>query len=140
MPSRHTQASEVIHQQPLTGIHILLVEDEPDMMTLLVFVLEAEGAIVSTCTDAETALSILEFSQPDILMSNIRLPEQNGIWLIQHIRQHSHPEIRQIPVIGITSYDRETSAEQALNAGFDCFLSKLDPPEALTEAIYTLTR
>jgi CheY-like chemotaxis protein len=140
MPSRSNQSSEITQCQRLKDIQILLVEDEPDMVDLLVCVLEAEGSTLRTCLDAETALSVLESFQPDILVSNIRLPKQEGTWLIRQIRNHPYPRIRSLPAIGITSYDRETSLQRALDAGFDCFLSKLDSLDALVVAIYRLIR
>jgi CheY-like chemotaxis protein len=89
-------------------------------------------------TAAETALSVLESFPPDILVSNIKLPLRDGAWLIGQIRCHSRSELQHIPALAVTSYDREVSANSALAAGFDLFLSKLDVPEALVEAVSTL--
>lgn len=132
------QHTEINEPQPLKGIQILLVEDEPDVAALLLFVLQAAGSTVELCTEAEAALLVLESFQPDILISNIKLPLHDGIWLIGQIRNHLPQELQQLPAIGVTSYDREVSAACALKAGFDCFLSKLDSPDVIVKAISTL--
>lgn len=129
---------EVRQPLPLRNIQILLVEDEPDIADLLLFVLESAGSTVSHCTDAETALSILESCAPDLLVSNIRLSRRDGLWLIQQVRNHSCPEIRQLPAVGVTSYNREVYASHVLAAGFDRFLFKLDSPHILIETISAL--
>jgi CheY-like chemotaxis protein len=134
-PSQPTEASQ---QQLLEGIHILLVEDEPDIADLLLFVLQMTGATVRRCTDAETALALLASFQPDLLVSDIQLLSHDGNWLIQQIRNHPRPELRHLPALGVTSYHREVSASHALASGFDCFLSKLDSPQTLIETISTL--
>ena len=110
----------------LDGVRVLLVEDEPDITDLLVFVLETAGAEVTACMSAETALALIEPLHPDILLCNIRLPFQNGDWLIQQIRTHGSVDMRQLPAIALTSYTREVSKLAALNAGFDCFVTKFE--------------
>lgn len=119
-----------------------MVEDEPDVADLLMFILQTAGSTVRRCTDAETALSLLELDsfQPDLLISNIKLLSHDGIWLIQQIRSHTRPELQNLPSIGVTSYDREVNAHEALTAGFNCFLSKLDTPDTLVETISALVR
>ena len=138
MHSHQRQTAEASQKPLLEGIHILLVEDEPDIADLLLFVLQTAGAIVRRCTNAEAALSILESFQPDLLISNIQLISHDGNWLIQQIRNHPRPELRQLPALGVTSYHREVSASHALASGFDCFLSKLDSPQTLVETIAKL--
>lgn len=134
-PSRSTQANQ---QDSLEGIHILLVEDEPDIADLLSFILQTAGAIVRRCSSAETALPLLESFRPNLLISDIQLLSHDGNWLIQQIRNHPCPELRHLPALGVTSYHREVSADRVLAAGFDCFLSKLDSPNTLVEVISKL--
>jgi CheY-like chemotaxis protein len=110
----------------LADIRVLLVEDEPDIAALLVLVLETAGAAVTALTDAETALALLEVWQPDILLCNVRLPLQDGNWLIQQIRQHACSALRLLPAIALTSYTRDVCESTALAAGFDRFLVKFE--------------
>lgn len=122
----------------LAGIRILLVEDEPDIAELLIVILEAAGAEVMAFINAEAALDSLESLHPDILLCNAMLPHHHGNWLIEQIRGHSSPYIRQLPAIAITSYTREFSISQALNAGFDRFLVKLESLEEIEGVIVEL--
>ncbi|MGJ5632120.1 response regulator [Nostoc sp. CALU 1950] len=122
----------------LVGIRILLVEDEPDIAELLIFILKTAGAEVMAFIDAEAALSMLELCHPDILLSNIKLPAHDGDWLIKQIRVHSSSLLRQLPAIAITSYTREVSSRKALDAGFDRFLVKFESPETIVAEIVHL--
>ena len=124
--------------QRLVKIRILLVEDEPDIAELLIFILETAGAEVMALIDAEAALAMLESFHPDILLCNVKLPHNDGNWLIKEIRGHSSSLIRQLPAIAITSYTREVSSHKALNAGFDRFLVKLESPEEIVSEIVHL--
>ena len=90
--------------QRLVKIRILLVEDEPDIAELLIFILETAGAELMALIDAEAALAMLESFHPDILLCNVKLPHNDGNWLIKEIRGHSSSLIRQLPAIAITSY------------------------------------
>ncbi len=115
-----------------------MVEDEPDIAELLIFILKTAGAEVMAFIDAEAALSMLEFCHPDILLSNIKLPAHDGDWLIKQIRVHSSSLLRQLPAIAITSYTREVSSRMALDAGFDRFLVKFESPETIVAEIVHL--
>ncbi|MDZ7960538.1 MAG: response regulator [Aulosira sp. DedQUE10] len=130
--------SELNLLQRLVGIRILLVEDEPDIAELLIFILETAGAEVIAFIDAEAALTLVESLHPDVLLSNVKLPHHDGNWLIKQIRVHSSSFLRQLPAIAITSYTREVSSCKALNAGFDRFLAKLESPEEIVSEIVHL--
>ncbi|MEH2069002.1 MAG: response regulator [Nostoc sp.] len=121
--------------QQLSGIAILLVEDEPEIADLLIFILETAGAQVRVLSDAEAAFALIESLHPDVLLCNIKLPVRDGNWLIEQIRVHSNPSLRELPAIAITSYTREVSSHKALNAGFDRFLVKLESPEEIVDEI-----
>ncbi|NDJ24983.1 response regulator [Nostoc sp. B(2019)] len=132
------QESKTNLLQHLIGIRIMLVEDEPDIADLLIFILEASGAEVMAFVNAEIALALVESLHPDILLSNVKLPHHDGNWLIRQIRVHSCQFIRQLPAIAITSYTREVSCHKALSAGFDRFIAKLENPEKIINEIVHL--
>ncbi len=124
--------------QPLKDIQVLLVEDEPDMVVLLTYLLEDEGAAVTVTTTALEALQVLNEQCPQILVCNLRLPNFDGRQLIKQVRQAPATAMRQLPAIAITSYSREYGEAAALKAGFDYFLTKPIEPEPLVEAILQL--
>lgn len=132
------QETELNSLHHLVGTLILLVEDEPDIADLLTFILETAGAEVMALSDAEAALVLVESLHPDILLCNMKLPDHDGNWLIEQIRVHSCPSIRELPAIAITSYTREVSSHKALNAGFNRFLVKLESPEKIVDEIVHL--
>ncbi|BAZ10644.1 two-component hybrid sensor and regulator [Calothrix sp. NIES-4071] len=109
----------------LVGIRILVVDDEPDMLNLITFVLKESGAEVELATSSLLALERLSQFKPDIVVSDIAMPEGDGYELIQKMR--SHPE-GQIPAIALTAYASATYEERSLQAGFACHLTK--PVEA----------
>jgi CheY-like chemotaxis protein len=73
--------------QPLKDIQVLLVEDEPDMVVLLTYLLEDKGAAVTVTTTALEALQVLNAQHPQILVCNLRLPDLDGRQLLKQVRQ-----------------------------------------------------
>jgi PAS domain S-box-containing protein len=122
----------------LAGIRVLAVDDEPDMLDLITFVLEESGAEVKFVTTAVDALECLLQFKPDILVSDIAMPGSSGYELVQQMRS-IHPE-GQIPAISLTAYASATYEERSLQAGFQQHLTKPVNPEILVAAIVSLVR
>ncbi|MBV8884814.1 MAG: response regulator [Chroococcidiopsidaceae cyanobacterium CP_BM_RX_35] len=123
----------------LNHLQVLVVEDEPDIATLLTFVLEAAGAEVIEASLASEALAILARQQPDILLCNLRLPDADGCLLLKKVRRRAALQGREIPAIAITSYTREVNSTLMRQAGFQHYLPKPLDPEELVAAIVSLT-
>lgn len=130
-----TQANR---EQPLAGVQVLLVEDEFDVANLLLFILNEAGAETVWVMQSNDALACLHHFHPDILLSNIRLPDCDGDWLIQQLRHAESERGTHIPAIAITSYTRDVAANKMLEAGFDRFLSKPFDPEEIISIILAL--
>jgi CheY-like chemotaxis protein len=124
--------------QPLSGVRVLLVEDEFDIANLLLFILVEAGAEVVWMMQAIEAFACLHHLHPHVLLSNVRLPDRNGDWLIQEIRQAESETIEHLPAIAITSFTRDVAAEGMLEAGFDRFLTKDFDVERLISTILDL--
>lgn len=124
---------------PLTGIRVLLVEDEADTRDLMAFILEEAGAIVTSTPSAMEALEILPQAPADILVSDIGMPEMDGYKLIQQIRALPGKS-GQLPAIALTAYAGDVNQQQALAAGFQSHLAKPIEPEALVQAIVHLLK
>ena len=122
----------------LSGLQVLLVEDEPDIAELFTFVLKEEGAEVIAVVNALDGLQALN-QQFDVLICNICLPDMDGREFLQQIRsQHSQP-ISRIPAIAVSSYTREVSVQDVKRCGFDLFLSKpLDFDQLIGEILQLL--
>jgi signal transduction histidine kinase/CheY-like chemotaxis protein len=122
----------------LNSINALIVDDEADMRDLIQFVLEEHGATVQVAASANEALQYFVQSKPDILISDIGMPEMDGYALIHQIRALV-PEGTMIPAIALTAYAGETNQQRVLAAGFQLHLAKPIEPEQLIEAIAQMT-
>lgn len=119
----------------LNGIKILVVDDETDTRELVAFVLEQQGAQVTVATSAYEVLLVLPQAKPDVLLSDIGMPEMDGYMLIQHIRALAPEQGGQIPAIALTAYAGDIDQQRVIAAGFQKHISKPIEPEALVQAI-----
>jgi PAS domain S-box-containing protein len=135
-PSNELPVSEPQHS--LESIHALVVDDEADSRTLVVHVLEAAGAIVVSASSAAEALTTFAHFKPDILVSDIGMPEMDGYELIKQVRSQPPAQGGSVPAIALTAYVGEFNQQQALDAGFQQHLSKPIDPETLIETVAML--
>lgn len=127
----------------LTGIRILLVDDDPDMRELAIAILEPQGAELCVVASAAEALSVLDAFRPQVLVSDIGMPEVNGYTLMTQVRQRSfnqeQPGTKQGctgPIgIALTAYAGEFNQQQAQKAGFQQHIAKPVEPAQLVEVI-----
>ncbi|MBD2233140.1 PAS domain S-box protein [Phormidium tenue] len=124
----------------LTGLQILVVDDEADMRELASFILTQAGAQVATAASAMQALSRLNQSVPDLLLCDVGMPEMNGYALIQQIRQRRPDQGGNLPAIALTAYAGEINQQHALDAGFQLHLAKPIEPDRLVRTIATLVK
>lgn len=108
----------------LTGVRVLVVDDETDTLEFLTATIESYGAEVKAVASAFEALEVLERWQPDVLLSDIGMPGEDGYSLIRKIRALPSELARQIPAVALTAYAREEDRRQALEAGFQMHLAK----------------
>ncbi|MBD2465398.1 response regulator, partial [Oscillatoria sp. FACHB-1407] len=123
---------------PLAGLHILLVDDEPDTRDFQAFVLEQGGAKVTAVASGFEALQALDQFTPDVLISDIGMAGMDGYALIQQIRSRLLHQDKLLPAIALTAYAREMDQQQAIAAGFQQHLTKPIDPDAFISAIVTL--
>ncbi|MCT7968106.1 PAS domain-containing protein [Laspinema sp. D1] len=122
----------------LQGIKILVVDDILDTREFLVFLLEMEGAVVQAVESAERAISMINDWQPDILVSDIGMPELDGYGLIRTLRSRSPQDGGTIPAIAVTAYAGESDRQAILSAGFDAHIPKPVEPLELAQEISRL--
>ena len=116
----------------LSGLCVLLVEDEADSRDLLKLVLTSSGAKVTTADSAADALEKIEREKFDVIVSDIGMPEADGFSLIGKIRKLSEVQNGNVPAIALTAYARAEDRIKALRCGFQLHIAK--PVEA-TELI-----
>jgi len=122
----------------LDGIHILVVDDDHDTREFVSFVLGQAGARVTTATSAVEALERLNESKPQLLLSDIGMPEMDGYMLMRQIRALPPEQGGLTPAIALTAFAGEMNQQQALAAGFQMHLSKPVEPEHLISMIVNL--
>ena len=122
----------------LDGIGILLVEDNADTRDLIAFVLEQSGAKTIAVASARKALETLNHFQPDILLSDIGMPEMDGYRLMRQIRALPPERGGNIKAIALTAFAAEIDYQQAMSAGFQEHISKPIMPDKLIMAISSL--
>ena len=122
----------------LSGISILVVDDEKDTRQLLQQVLTYYGAEVTMAGAASEAFAEVTAKRFDLLISDIGMPEEDGYSLIRRIRKLPANKGR-IPAIALTAYARPQDRMQALTSGFQTHLAKPVEPDELTAVIGSLT-
>jgi CheY-like chemotaxis protein len=122
----------------LGGTHVLVVEDDPDGNELITTILERYGARVTSVATAAKALEALEAEPPDVLVSDIGLPDADGMELIRQVRER--PEGQDLPAIALTAYASRQDAAKAISAGFDAHVAKPVQPATLGGAVARLAK
>jgi PAS domain S-box-containing protein len=135
IPSRDRSPEQLCD---LSNISILVVDDETDTRDFVAFLLEQSGAKVTAVACASDALIALTEFKPDLLLSDIGMPEIDGYMLMQQIRKLPSHQGGQIPAIALTAFAGEINHQQALSAGFQQHISKPVEPDNLIKVIATL--
>jgi len=101
---------------------ILIVEDNPQNMKLLLMTLRPHGYALLEATDGEEALEIATRDKPDLIIMDIQLPKVNGLDVTRKLRQI--PAFNHVPIIAITAYAMKGDKEKFIESGCDTYLSK----------------
>ncbi len=117
----------------LPGVRIVVVDDEEDARKLIVRLLENCGANVRSAASAGEALALIREDPPDVLVSDIGMPREDGYMLIQKVRALDPQQGGTVPALALTAYVRSQDRLKALQAGFQAHLSKpVEGAELLT--------
>ena len=103
-------------------MRILLVDDSEDVMEAFSQLLEFSGATVKATMSPHQALTLLDDDKVDLLISDIGMPEMDGLTFIQAVREKKNG--RALPAIAVTGFGRAADVERALAAGFDSHVNK----------------
>ena len=124
--------------ETLTGVRVLVVDDEQDTRALISAVIARSGAEVTACASAGEALEALETWRPHILMSDIGMPGEDGYALIRRVRSLPPERGGHTPAAALTAYARDEDRGRALAAGFQLHLAKPFSPHELMAAVSEL--
>lgn len=123
----------------LQGLRILAIDDDKDTREMLRFILEQQAAKVVAVESVNEAVDSLQNSPPpDVILSDIAMPDYNGYAFIAILRENDKKLGRVTPAIALTAYTSSADEETALAAGFQKYMSKPFEPAELIEAIRSL--
>ena len=122
----------------LDGVLILLVEDVDDARDMFTVMLELSGARVMAAASVGQAMELMERAVPDVLVSDIGMPGEDGYELIAKMRARSADHGGTMPAIALTGFTTSQDRARALAAGFDAYLTKPLEPTVLVETIASL--
>jgi signal transduction histidine kinase/GAF domain-containing protein/CheY-like chemotaxis protein len=123
----------------LEGVYVLVVEDDIDTLTLLRTILENSGAEVSLATSVASALDSYQKRRPNVVVSDIGLPGEDGIQLIQKIQELEINKEKTVPAIALTAYAGPKHKERVLKAGYKRYIVKPIEPSTLVGLVLDLT-
>jgi CheY-like chemotaxis protein len=119
----------------LSGVRVLIVDDEPDARDVLRRIVERAKATIQTAATVAEAREIIARNPPDLVVSDIAMPDEDGFAMIEHLRT-APPEIGGgTPAIALTAYAREEDRQRTLQAGFAAHVAKPVEPAELIEVI-----
>jgi CheY-like chemotaxis protein len=121
--------------QPAVDLKLLIVDDDPNTRDLLAEALEVRGARVRACAGAGEVCRTLADWHPDLVISDVGMPRENGYELIRRVRHLPARDGGRTPAIACTGYARPEDRERAMRAGFDAVVTKPVDLDELLQAI-----
>jgi len=122
----------------LDGLHILVVDDEEDTRVLLTTVLEKCGAKITAVSTAREAFATLKQSRPDVLVSDLGMPDEDGYALIKKVRALPAADGGQTPAAALTAYARVEDRLRVLRSGFQIHIPKPVEPAEMVAVVANL--
>ncbi|AVH67073.1 PAS/PAC sensor signal transduction histidine kinase [Nostoc sp. 'Peltigera membranacea cyanobiont' N6] len=127
------ETEKKFNSSAIAGIRILIVDDDADTREFLHFLLQQNGALTKVAASANEAIAVIVKTVPDLLISDLGMPEIDGYNLIKLLRAMPKEKGGKIPAIALTAYAGESDRERVLAAGFQKHIAKpVKPTELLT--------
>jgi CheY-like chemotaxis protein len=123
--------------QLLSGLNVLLVDDDSDTLNLMATALKRRQANVTAVSSAGEAIEAIREKRPDVLISDIAMPDEDGYGLIERVRSLENGEAQGIPAVAITAYAKDEDRARALSSGFQIYVAK---PIELAELVSVVAR
>ena len=124
----------------LAGVHVLIVDDDPEARDLIRTVLRYCGALVSVAASAREGLDTLQHVLPDIVVCDIAMPHHDGYWFVRSLRALPPEGGATLPVIAITAHGATHGPDRTLASGFQAHVRKPVDPWDLCRVIASMTR
>ena len=118
--------------------HLVIVEDEPDILEVLSYNLKREGFEVSTALDGSIGLNLIKQTLPDLVLLDLMLPGMDGLDICRHLKSNSHTQ--RIPIIMVTAKGEESDVVLGLGIGADDYIAKPFSPKELIARVKAVLR
>jgi len=112
---------------------ILIIEDNPTNMELMVYLLKAFGHTPLLAYDGEEGIKMVQQDRPDLIVCDVHLPKLDGYGVVKYFK--NDPVLRSIPIIAVTALAMVGDSEKLLNAGFDGYIGKPIEPEQFVRQV-----
>jgi PAS domain S-box-containing protein len=122
----------------LRGVRVLVVDDAPDERELFFEILTRAGASVETADGTASALALITHIRPDVIVSDIAMPDEDGYVFLRKLRAHPDPVIAATPAVAVTAHARAEDRQNAFAAGFQRYVSKPVMPKDLVHTVGVL--
>jgi signal transduction histidine kinase len=132
---RRAEPPQGASETRLDGVRLLVVDDDEDSRELIVCLLQESGASVTSASSADEAMRLLKQSRPDVMLSDIGMPDVDGFALMRQVRGMPPERGGGVPAIALTAYASEADGARVRAAGFQAHVTKPIDPDALTAAI-----
>jgi CheY-like chemotaxis protein len=119
----------------LPGVRVLVVDDEPDARALVSELLTERGALLERAGSANEAFEAFRRFRPEVVVSDIGMPEEDGFSLIRRLRALPEAEGSRVPALALTAFARDVDSKKALESGYSAHLGKPVDPDALVSTI-----
>jgi DNA-binding response OmpR family regulator len=139
MSNRYQKGVLSGHGPELTGLRVLVVDDQPDVRDLLATILHLSEAEVQTSGNINEAIDALVAWQPEVVITDIAMPDGDGFELIRRIREIESEGESRIPIIALTAISSVENRIRVLGAGFQLYLTKPVEPDELVVSVASLT-
>ncbi len=118
------------------GKKVLIVDDEPNIVLSLEFLMKKAGYSVATAADGEDALEQIKHAVPDLVLLDINIPKGNGYEVCQEIR--SNPDCKEVRVVMLTAKGRDIEREKGLAVGADDYITKPFSTQEVVDLVHRL--
>ncbi|HSD47212.1 MAG TPA: ATP-binding protein, partial [Pyrinomonadaceae bacterium] len=136
-PTAKTDKRAARVPQLLSGVNVLLVDDDSDTLNLMATALKRRQANVTAVSSAGEAIQAIREKRPDVLVSDIAMPDEDGYGLIERVRSLENSDTQSIPAVAITAYAKDEDRARALSSGFQIYVAK---PIELAELVSVVAR
>lgn len=133
-----SQASPLDRPREIEGLRVLVVDDEPDARDLLRTLLESCKMQVTTASSAAEAMNVVRTHKLDVVLSDVAMPEEDGLAFIRRVRALTREEGGRVPAVALTAYARLEDRTRALRAGFNAHVAKPVEPNELLAVLSSL--